>query len=183
MTAAQLLARADTRAGMKPDALADWLRELAAQGWLVENEHGFHMTDAGRRRFAGLEELPTPRSKGAGKAHRACGATNGNASPAGGSSTSEETGSAHRARDLGGGPGLDGNASRSTDPVACFARSVRITENRPCNSNSVCLGSCRLPGPEARSMDFGLSAGILAAGPVPQVYSLDLPAKDAGVDR
>ncbi len=35
----------------------------------------------------------------------------------------------------------------------------------PCNSNSVCLGSCRLPDPGVRSTDCGLSAGILAAGP------------------
>jgi hypothetical protein len=37
--------------------------------------------------------------------------------------------------------------------------------------DSVCLDSCRLPGPEARSMDFELSAGILAAGPARQAYS------------
>jgi hypothetical protein len=42
----------------------------------------------------------------------------------------------------------------------------------PCNSNSVCLGSCRLPRPRARSTDCGLSAGILAAGPDQQAYSL-----------
>jgi hypothetical protein len=47
----------------------------------------------------------------------------------------------------------------------------RLQNNWPCNSNSVCLGSCRLPGPEARSMDFELSAGILAAGPAQQAYS------------
>jgi hypothetical protein len=42
----------------------------------------------------------------------------------------------------------------------------------PCNSNSVCLGSCRLSRPRARSTDCGLSAGILAAGPDQQAYSL-----------
>jgi hypothetical protein len=47
----------------------------------------------------------------------------------------------------------------------------RLQNNWPCNSNSVCLVSCRLPGPGARSMDFELSAGILAAGPARQAYS------------
>ena len=42
----------------------------------------------------------------------------------------------------------------------------------PCNSNSVCLGSCRLPSPGARSTDFGLSAGILATGPAPNILRL-----------
>jgi hypothetical protein len=46
-----------------------------------------------------------------------------------------------------------------------------LTRCWPCNSNSVCLGPCHLPRPEARSTDFGLSAGILAAGPVQPVYS------------
>jgi hypothetical protein len=46
-----------------------------------------------------------------------------------------------------------------------------LTRCWPCNSNSVCLGPCHLPRPEARSTDFALSAGILAAGPVQPVYS------------
>ncbi len=48
------------------------------------------------------------------------------------------------------------------------------TSNRagPATLTPVCLGSCRLPRPETRSMDFGLSAGTLAAGPVTRAYSL-----------
>jgi hypothetical protein len=47
-----------------------------------------------------------------------------------------------------------------------------VSTDWPCNSNSVCLGSCRLPYPGARSTDCGLSAGILAAGPDHRAYSL-----------
>jgi hypothetical protein len=53
----------------------------------------------------------------------------------------------------------------------------------PCNSNSVCLGSCHLPRPEARSTDFGLSAGILAAGPAEPAYSLETPGVTGVVRR
>ena len=49
----------------------------------------------------------------------------------------------------------------------------RFTQRWPCNANSVCLDPCHLPRPEARSTDFGLSAGILAAGPAEAAYSLE----------
>src|SRR5947209_14522290 len=49
----------------------------------------------------------------------------------------------------------------------------RLTQRWPYNSNSVCLDPCHLPRPEARSTDFGLSAGILAAGPAEPAYSLE----------
>src|SRR6476469_10426057 len=48
---------------------------------------------------------------------------------------------------------------------------TRHSRTGPATRNSVCLGSCRLPGPEARSMVIELSAGILAAGPDQQWYS------------
>jgi hypothetical protein len=51
-------------------------------------------------------------------------------------------------------------------------RSLATTRCWPCNLNSVCLGSRRLPRPEARSTDFGLSAGILAAGPGHTSYAV-----------
>jgi hypothetical protein len=41
----------------------------------------------------------------------------------------------------------------------------------PATRNSVRLGSCRLPSPRARSTDFELSAGVLAAGPGQESYS------------
>src|SRR6266516_1466232 len=50
---------------------------------------------------------------------------------------------------------------------------TRLTHRWPCNANSVCLDPCHLPRPEARSTDFGFSAGILAAGPVEPAYSLE----------
>jgi hypothetical protein len=64
--------------------------------------------------------------------------------------------------------------SAAKRPHRLRASRSRSAENKltgPATSNSVCLGSCRLPRPEARSMDFGLSAGILAAGPGPGSYS------------
>ena len=45
----------------------------------------------------------------------------------------------------------------------------------PCKSNSVCLGSS--PRASKRVGAFGLSAGVLAAGPVQRVYSSELPLR------
>jgi hypothetical protein len=57
-----------------------------------------------------------------------------------------------------------------TDPLV-LAQVASVPGVLALQPNSVCLGSCRLPGLEARSTDFGLSAGILAAGPVPTLYA------------
>src|SRR5205814_4689674 len=59
----------------------------------------------------------------------------------------------------------------SATPARLLRKPPEEAASWPCNSNSVCLGSCRLPDPGARSTDFGLSAGILAAGPGQQFYS------------
>src|SRR5437660_5844407 len=51
-------------------------------------------------------------------------------------------------------------------------RRSRPTKRWPCKSNSVCLGSSPR-APKRVSASFGLSAGVLAAGPVQPVYSSD----------
>jgi hypothetical protein len=67
-------------------------------------------------------------------------------------------------------PSLAGGAAGE-----CNSLRPPLTRCWPCHSNSVCLSSCISRARRARSTDFGLSAGILAAGPVQRVHSSDPP--------
>src|SRR5207253_4841892 len=68
----------------------------------------------------------------------------------------------------------DGRITQTMRATAAVGVLEVVSHSRwPCNSNSVCLDPCHLPRPEARSTDFGLSAGILAAGPAEPAYSLE----------
>ncbi len=59
----QLLKRQSAR-GLTADDLADWMRQLAAKGWVEERSNGsFTITGKGRRELMGITFLPSERSE------------------------------------------------------------------------------------------------------------------------